>query len=240
MNAPRWLAVAALLTLGHAWAEDGSGFRVEIRDGGTPSGEILLPLDPTPRLQIGHGGNIHFGLMVNNVRITCSPQGSVWPSALVDGRVLNPANVGVAMQVDGLQAGKGGKARTGYQCKWTIDNLEFSQIVEVIPSKPAQQTLGARRQLDTCRMSYVVTNRGKPPRDVAMRCNLDILVNQNDGALYASPVTAPGKILNGVTLEGKALPPYLQVLERADLTNPGVVATMTFKFGSRIEGPSKV
>src|SRR5262249_35127826 len=62
----------------------------------------------------------------------------------------------------------------------------------------------------------------------------------NDGCLFASPTTHPGKVLNGVELKGKQVPEYLLSLQRPDLQNPGNIAYWTFKFGGRLEGPDRV
>src|SRR5262249_13155964 len=52
--------------------------------------------------------------------------------------------------------------------------------------------------------------------------------------------TIPGKILDGMELKGKQLPPYLQMLQIPDLKNPGYVSHMTFDLGKRIDRPDRV
>jgi hypothetical protein len=79
------------------------------------------------------------------------------------------------------------------------------------------------------RVTHAAHNTDTVAHDIACRTTIDILINANDGALFASPTTHPGKILNGQVLEGKAFPEFLHVLERPDLNNPGMVAVMTFK-----------
>jgi len=121
------------------------------------------------------------------------------------------------------------------------DRIHVTQTLEIIASRPrgSSGTAPAPARLDTCRISYLLHNRDDRPHRVDYRTSIDILVGNNDGALYASPSTHPGQILNGVILEGKTLPDYLQVLEQNNLANPGFVATMTFKPGRGI-GPSRV
>ena len=75
---------------------------------------------------------------------------------------------------------------------------------------------------------------------MAWRTSVDILINNNDGALFASPTTHPGQVLNGVELKGKTFPEFLQVIENPNLNAPGMVAVMTFKFGSKIDGPNRI
>src|SRR5207237_6115592 len=61
----------------------------------------------------------------------------------------------------------------------------------------------------------------------------------NDGALFAAP-NFPNKILDGIELKGKTLPPFVQCLERPDLRNPGYVAHLTLDLGSGLEKASRV
>ena len=75
---------------------------------------------------------------------------------------------------------------------------------------------------------------------MAWRTSIDILINNNDGALFASPTTHPGQVLNGVELKGKTFPDFLQVIENPNLKAPGMVAVMTFKFGGKVDGPSRI
>jgi hypothetical protein len=221
-------------------ADDPPRYQVEIKDKTPVVEEVRLPIDPVVRIQPQSSGNIFFGLTVENVRITCSPAGSVWPAALIDGAVLNPANGNMQAAMLPLPKGPGNKERVGFSANWTAAQLDFSQTVEVVPSKPVTAVPGAKRKLDTCRVSYVIENKDKAPHEVAFRANIDILINNNDGALFASPTTEPGQVLNGVTLEGKKLPHFIQVLEQPNVQNPGFAATMTLKFGGKTEGPSRV
>jgi hypothetical protein len=69
---------------------------------------------------------------------------------------------------------------------------------------------------------------------------IDILIVNNDGALFASPTTHPGKILDGVELRDKNVPAYVQALQNSNLQNPGLVATMTFQMGTKTKGPNRV
>src|SRR5207249_3337860 len=64
--------------------------KVTIKDGRTVVGEPILPLDPTVRITPQHSGQNSFGLTVEGKRITCSPQGSIWQTVMVDGNIFNP------------------------------------------------------------------------------------------------------------------------------------------------------
>jgi hypothetical protein len=242
------IVLASMLSISAMRADDPPRYRVEIKDGASVAQEMQLPIDPQVRIVAQHAGNGIFGLTVDNMRITCSPNGSIWSSALVDGAfhshlglvngVGGPINAQPMQQA--LPKGPAGKERRGFLFKFKIGQLDFTQTVEVIPSKPVVAGQNAKRQLDTCRISYLVENKDKQAHEVAVRSNIDILVNNNDGALFASPTTEPGQVLNGVVLEGKKLPAFIQVLERPNVKDPGFAPVMTFNFGSRVEGPNKV
>ncbi len=234
------ILLVPLLLATLTWAGTPPAYQVEIKDGAAVAQEILLPIDPQIRINAQHSNSIYFGLTMDGVRITCSPQGSIWPATMVDGSIHNPANSNSPVQMQTLPKGPTGKDRRGFLAKWKIGQLEYTQVVEVVASKPVVAAANAKRRMDTCRMSYLVENKGKQAHEVAFRSSVDILINNNDGALYASPTTEPGKVLNGVVLEGKSLPAFVQVLERPDVRDPGHVAVMTLKFGGKVEGPSKV
>jgi hypothetical protein len=230
----------AIVLAAMIWAGDPPQYQVEIKDGAAVAKELLLPIDPQVRINPQHSGNIYFGLTLDNIRITFSPQGSIWPAALVDGTVHNPANGNGQNAMRALPKGPANKERRGFTTNWAIGQLHFTQTVEVVPSRPVTPVPGAKRKLDTCRISYLIENKDKAPHEVAFRANIDILINNNDGALFASPTTEPGQVLNGVTLEGKKLPAYFQVLEQPNAKNPGFFAVATVKFGGKTEGPNKV
>src|SRR5260370_1118319 len=77
------------------------------------------------------------------------------------------------------------------------------------------------------------------PHKCGLRIFMDVLIVNNDGALFAAP-TMPGKVLDGVELKGKTIPDYLQFLQQPDLKNPGFVAHMTYKFGKAFEIPDRI
>ena len=239
------LAVCGLLGIG-AWSigqEVRGPVKVTIKDGRAIVGEPSLPIDPNPRIRPQFSGMNSFGLMVDNKRITCSEQGSIWGSLMVDGNISDPFNDfmgrGLVRDPKQLPPTVSGRKRLGTQSTWKHQNIQVTQIIEIVPSKSTKAGQGKMRLLDTCRMTYLLENMDKVPHKVAFKTSIDILIVNNDGALYASPTTQPGKILNGVALKGKDLPEYLWVLERPDLANPGFVATMTLKH-SKGENPDKV
>jgi hypothetical protein len=238
------LSCLLLLVGGGFWAqgqEASSPVKVSIKDGKVIVGEPTLPLDPTPRCTIAHSGQNNFGLMVDGNRLTFSPNGSIWTSIMVDGSISNPFNFNQPQkQPVPLPPTVSGRKRHGTTSSWDHGGIKVTQILEIVPSKPSRKVaVDAKRRLDTCRTTYILENKTQQTHKVALRTSIDILIVNNDGALYASPTTQPGKILNGVALQGKELPEYLWVLQNADLNNPGFVATMTLKH-TRGENPNKI
>jgi hypothetical protein len=218
-------------------------FKVQVDDGKVVIGEAILPVDLTPRIAIGQSGSFAFGLSVNGQRICCSPNGSIWGAIRIDGQIhhMNFGQVvGGKAAPRGLPPGPFGKRRLGFQTDVQYGKIHLAQVVEIVPSKPSARAayVGQKRPLDTCRISYFVHNQDSQAHAIDYRASIDMMINNNDGALYASPTTHPGQVLNGVALEGKKFPDYLQALERPSVTDPGMVATMTFKH-SRGVGPNK-
>ena len=233
------LGASAVIT-GVITGQDPPRFQVEVKDGAAVAQELLLPIDPQVRISPQHSNNVYFGLTVDGKRITCSPQGSIWPSSMIDGVIQNPSNNGAPIPIRNLPAAAPGKARHGFMGSWAVGPIGFTQTIEVVPSKAVAKIPGAKRKLDTCRISYLIENKDNRPHEIAFRISIDILVNNNDGALYLSPTTEPGKVLNGVVLQGKTLPTFIQVIENPSATDPGFFGVMTLKFGGKMEGPSKI
>jgi hypothetical protein len=136
-----------------------------------------------------------------------------------------------------LPRGKGGKDREGFESATAYGDVRVTCTVTVVPTRPASR--GAKRRRDAVLVHYVAENKGQQPHKVGLKVYMDTYVIDNDGALFAAP-THPGKILDGMTLQGKTLPPYLQILQRPDLKNPGFVAHLTLDLGKRLEKPDRI
>jgi hypothetical protein len=230
-----YLAIAAI-----GVGQEAGRVKVVIRDGKLLADEA--PVDPKPRIAASYGGGMYFGLTVAGTRITCTPESSVMPMARIDNQLLQPGfdAMGQPAMQQPLPPGPFGKKRLGSQTRWTQNNIQITQVVEIVPSRPGNAASESKRRLDSVRVSYIAENRDKRDHVVEFRTFIDTMIADNDGALFAAPTTAPGEILDGVVLQGKALPEYLQVLEKPNLQAPGFVATMTLRFGGKLEGPGKV
>ena len=243
ITGPIGIALGFVVLAGLGSGQDvGKGYRIVIKDGSTTISELTLPIDPQLRITPAHSGGPQFGLAVEGKPITCSPNGSIWHQTRVDG-AMGQVQFGMGNAPVALRDTPLGKKRHGFQTSWSANNIEFTMIVEVVPSKPFEKPVpGQKRRMDTCRVSYLAENKDSRPHTVEFRTNIDILVVDNDGALFASPTTEPGKILNGVVLKDEKLPEYLLVLQRPDVKNPGFAACMTLKFGKsqNVDGPSRI
>jgi len=217
-----------------------SPVQVTVKDGKIVAEAAEVPVDPTPRIAIGQTNGMYFGLSVEGKRITISPQGGIWSGARVDNQEMLQAFDQNMMRPLPLAPGPFGKKRHGTQASWTIHGMHVTQTVEIVPSKAEKGAAGQKRKLDTARISYLVENKDTKAHNLEWRVGIDILIVHNDGALFASPTTHPGKVLDGVMLKDKGMPEYIQVLQQPNLQAPGYVATMTLKPGGRAEGPNRI
>jgi hypothetical protein len=86
-------------------------------------------------------------------------------------------------------------------------------------------------RVDSVAVRYVVENRGDQAHTVGLRFLLDTHAGTRDGVPFAASSTF-GRIVATREFEGfgdDKVPCFLQMLERDDLANPGVVATLTVK-----------
>ena len=121
--------------------------------------------------------------------------------------------------------------------------VQVTQLVELIPGEPVEDPRHKnklKRYLDTVRVRYLIENKGSDDAKVGLRMLLDTMIGDNDGV----PFTVPGRSgLVGKMAEfatAKDVPDFIQVLENADLKNPGVVAFLNLKLGAAVEAPSRV
>jgi len=196
--------------------------------------ETVLPIDPTPRIRYtpsplgaqirtANNQNLHLG-------------NSTWIK--VDNQVMQAGTGGRLEKANQpLPRTPGGKQRQGHQSVFIYGDLRITSIVELVPCKANERD--KKRELATVMMRYIVENTGKQPRRFGLKNHMDMYVVTNDGALFAAP-NFPGKILDGIELKDKTLPPYVMCLERPDLKNPGYVAHITIDLGGSIEKASRV
>jgi hypothetical protein len=239
----RW--ALGLLALGLTGTLAGTGFtqgpaprapvKVTVRDDKPVlNEEAAAPLDPQQRIQFQPS---QLGVAVRTVRNETLHL-SHFPSFLIDGQFHQQQPPGQWEYLNRpLPRGQGRKDRVGFQSALKFNDLRIVCTVTLAPTKPA--TKGAKRQLNSVLVHYLVENKGNRPHKVGVRIYMDVYVINNDGAQFAAP-TMPGKILNGVELKDKLLPPYVQLLQVPNLKNPGYVAHLTLDLGSKLEKPNRV
>jgi hypothetical protein len=126
-----------------------------------------------------------------------------------------------------------GQERTGTKSEWVWDDkkVQITQFVELVRGE--QSNL-----LDTCRVRYLIENRGDAQHMVGVRFLLDTFIGGNDGV----PFTVPGNSSLCDTLmdfTDSTIPSFLQALENADLTRPGTIAHLRLALDT-LEAPERV
>ncbi len=180
------------------------------------------PVDPVPRIMYQPAANMNVNIRTEtgaNLHL------SHFPMIQIDGKVMRPG-IGGRFDFSNVPLPKvpGRRERRGHTTVWSLNDLRFTMTVEVVPTKSAGPA--AKRQLDAVLVRYLVENKGNQARKVGLRIYIDTYIIDNDGAMFAAP-TAPNKILDGVEFKGKEVPPYVQVLQRPNLKDPGYVAHLT-------------
>jgi hypothetical protein len=235
--------LAALLPAGQAQEPRGP-VRVKVVDAKPEITEATLPVDPVPRIAYGTGPDMSWGLTYNGQRITYSGTGGGHPIKVrIDGReyVQGQPPGRWAPQQAPLGKGAFGRTRHGVKSTYIVDNVHITQFLEIVPGKPPGKLgAGQKRELNTLLVRYLVENKDARPHKVGIRITIDMYMVNNDGALFASPTTHKGQILNGMMFQGKTMPAYVQVLQIPNLANPGQVGHFTLKLGSRLEPLSRL
>jgi hypothetical protein len=199
--------------------------------------EDTSAIDPARRINFQSQGA--FNVNINTIQGQTLHL-SHFPSFMINGRMLQGGQGGRIETFNGpsTDKGAGGKKRTGFRTVWVLDNLRITQTAELHPSK--SKGPGQKRLMNNVLITYTLENKGTTSQTVGTRVYMDTYVIDNDGCLFAAPVTHPGKILDGVKLEGKTLPPYLQMLQRPNLKNPGYVSHLTLNLGGKYEKADKL
>jgi hypothetical protein len=172
-----------------------------------------------------------FGLHADNIRLTFSG-GSIRTTFKIDDQQVYPTSpLPTPLPAKTPQ----GKARHGFHSSFRHRDLVITHVVEAVPTRPSKP--GDKRRLDAVLVRYIIENKGTQQHTIATRVRIDTYCN-NDGALFAAP-TFPKKILDGMEMKDKTLPPYVQILQNPDLNNPINMGHFALKFGSRMIGPDR-
>jgi hypothetical protein len=246
LPAGAWLLIAFCLATGMAECADpmDGPVKVTIQVEKTETGEgAPSPVDPMPRVRYGINETMMPGLAaLNGEPLTISPAGGHQIFLMIDGQMsfFGQANGKWVSRMVPLGKGQGGQQRHGVTSEWVTNNkIHISQIIEIICSKtPPKGAADGKRHLDVLLMRYIVENKDTVNHTVGIRNTIDIFLIDNDGALFASPTTHKGQIINGHEFKGPKLPEFIQVLQRPNLENPGFVTHFTLKLGT-LEPPTR-
>src|SRR5262249_45312593 len=135
---------------------------------------------------------------------------------------------------------EGDRERIGYRAKWlySLPKITIEQQVEVIPNGLSPD--GKSRLLDTCLVTYVITNKDAQSHKVGLRFLLDTYIGANDGV----PFTIPGEKDLCDTFKDfdgpDKVPDFISALEKQDVKDPGTVAHVSLKVGGGLEPPNRV
>jgi hypothetical protein len=226
--------LAGCLALGGLAGERKRGVKVTIQDEKPVVVEAVLPIDPTPR--------VRFTPSPLGAQVRTEQNGSLHLSSTtiikMDNQVMQVGPGGRFEKLNqGLPKSPGGRARQGYLSVFVLGDLRVTCTVELAPTKPSERD--KKKEMGTVLFRYTVENTGERPHSFGLKVYMDMYVVTNDGALFAAP-NFPGKILDGIELKDKTLPPYVQCLERPDLKNPGYIAHITLDLGGSIEKANRV
>lgn len=216
-------------------------------------GDIDAPIDPTPRAEVFFDPEMmRFGLVGRDrlkpetppKKLTYDQHGRTNTTVVrIDSadRVFGLSSQG---KWEGPKKQDSGKVTKSV---FMFDNgIRVTQTAEVVLGEPVAVGDGFKRMYDTCLVRYTVENADGRPHNVGLRVVVDTCIGNrpdgdpNDGV----PFTIPGKPgLVDTFFDAKApepIPAFVQVLERPDLKNPGMVAQMGFVLGGTQETPSRV
>jgi hypothetical protein len=123
-----------------------------------------------------------------------------------------------------------GGGKLGQKSVWVNGDIHITQAVEVVKSKKGVP--------DTALITYHIENKGDEAHKVGLRILVDTLVGENDG----TPFVVVGKkklIEDQADFKGKSVPDAVQVMEKADLDEPGVVAFFSLRVGGKVQPPDR-
>ena len=191
--------------------------------------QVVLPIDPTQRVKLSGRAGMMFGLTVDNAQLA---NGFLRTNFKINGADFFPNAQGGEWRIVQPMQGSPFPLKQEYK----NGNVTITQILDQVPTKPKDPT--AKRPLDAVLIKYVIENQDTEAHSVGVRIRMDMMLVDNDGALFAAP-NFPNKILDGIELKGKPPPHYVQVLQRPDLKNPGFVAHFTLKMSNNLIGPDR-
>src|SRR5439155_8953295 len=121
---------------------------------------------------LGNGDDMAFGLSVNGQRLCYNPQGGIGTTLRIDGQMVYPGGGAGTWEVrrQALPPGRFNKQRYGYTSVWSLNRIRVTQVVEIVPSRPATKAVaGQKRLLDTVLVRYTIENKNAVAHDIGVR-----------------------------------------------------------------------
>jgi hypothetical protein len=188
-----------------------------------------------PKILVQYGPFLQPGFRLINkdgqpARITYAPDGRTSMTVVrIDGKDVtfgNPQDPkGKSTKPVALGGGK-----LGHKSGWTYGDIHITQTVEIVKSK--------KGALDTALITFHIENKGDAAHKVGLRALVDTLMVENDGTPFA--VVGKKKLIEDqADFKGKSVPDAVQVMEKADLDDPGLVAYFSLKVGGKIQPPDR-
>jgi hypothetical protein len=124
-----------------------------------------------------------------------------------------------------------GKDRVGAAIIWAVDKIEITQTVETVQSKTGQW--------DTCVVSYTAKNSGDKAHAVGIRVMLDTHLGSSSKQVF-QVAGAKEIISDKADWQGAKVPPVLVTMQKANVAEPGLTATLSLRCDGGIEPPGRV
>ncbi len=122
--------------------------------------------------------------------------------------------------------------------------VHVNQTVTLEPSEPIEVAPGDyKRVLSTCLARYKIHNTDKVTHKVGLRVLLDTCIGENDGVPFLLP--GVNELVDTFKeFNGPDVPDFVQVLERPNLANPGIIVQLNLRIGEigkgeRVEPPDR-
>jgi hypothetical protein len=123
------------------------------------------------------------------------------------------------------------KDRIGAAITWAVDKIEVTQTVETLKSKTGQW--------DTCVVSYAVTNKDDKAHAIGVRVMLDTHLGASSKQFFSAAGTKD-IISTKANWQDQQVPAVLLTMQKANLAEPGLTATLSLRLGEPLEGPGRV
>lgn len=227
------ISVLLLAVTARTWAQGvAAPYRIEFAEPRSEIGELNLPVDPTLHAQVQTTGDMVWGMRIDGKPL-CFGGASIRTTFRIDGRSVQPTQA--AWMPLHQKSNPGVPA---YQSVWNQGNLRIVHTLHVVPTKPDKAAAGQKRRLDAVVSAYEIENNDTQPHSVGVRAWMDAYCWNTDGPLIISS-KEPERVLNGVELKGKTLPPVVRCLSMGATATAGFAAHFVLKMGSRYEGPDR-